>query len=370
MRKFLHSIFIVLALGWSGVFFPAVLAAPNVTGAAGTFVHKSPIVITGSGFGTKITGAPLIWDDFEWGNHGDKVAAAGKGWSQANYPSDPDVTINTAQKYGQGSRSTYYVVDPPDGAQAPESEEFGFLRKTFPESEMVYVSYMTRISQTAGSGSRMWKLGRIVNWSAAPSYNEPPYMGVTWWPTEWDSHYDFGGGQVEIFDSSQGGYTPNVWHRVEMWIRLSNPAGATSGEIEYWADYHRYNPQTINVTRLSSVAGENIDTFISPHSYVNSLGGYYEIWMDDVYLDNTKARIEICSTPTWNNRTHCEVQIPSAWSDISITVSANLGSFSCADAAYLYVVDANGNVNANGLPVTLCDGDTLAPAAPSNLTVQ
>lgn len=74
----------------------------------------------------------------------------------------------------------------------------------------------------------------------------------------------------------------------------------------------------------------------------------------NIYIDNSWARVELCDTSTWAARKHCEIQIPSAWSTTSATVTANIGSFS-AGAAYLYVVDSDGVANANGYAVAVAD---------------
>jgi len=339
-------------------------AAPVVSSVSGTLTHGSTLIINGNGFGIKGTAAPLVWENFEWGNDGDEIHGMNE-WAQANYGGTINTQIDTTQSYGVDFRSSYYFVDPPEGSQAPEDEEFGFIRKSFAESDQVYVSYMVRIEQTPGSGARMWKLGRIVNWSARPIYNEPPYMGVTWWPSEWDSHYDIGGRQIEVFSS--GGYIANTWHRIEMWMKLSSPADTANGELEFWRNYSRRPPSNITITRTVSVANEKIDTFISPHSYVNSIGGKYEIWMDDLYIDNTKARIEICNSSKWSMKTHCEIQIPTAWSADSITATINQGGFSNLKDAYLYIIDANGNVSNSGIGVVLC---LECPSPPLSLQVE
>src|SRR5262245_53134787 len=38
-------------------------AAPTIAGLAGTLDHKGSVTINGSGFGTKATAAPVVWDD-------------------------------------------------------------------------------------------------------------------------------------------------------------------------------------------------------------------------------------------------------------------------------------------------------------------
>ncbi|MCR4283820.1 MAG: chitobiase/beta-hexosaminidase C-terminal domain-containing protein [Parcubacteria group bacterium] len=333
-----------------GTSAPPTLGDPVVSGVSSTFNHGSSVTLTGSNFGLKASATPMVWENFEWGVNGDEITGK-NGWIESNAATQPNTSINTAQAYGAGSRSSYYMVDPPEGSQASETQEFGFIKKTFPESDQVYVSYLTRIDQTVASGSRMWKIGRIGNWSTVPSYNQPPYMGVTWFPTEWNSHYDVGNGQTGVYDG--GGYATNTWHRVEMWIKLSSPADTANGELEYWLNYAQKNPKNVTVTRTATIANEKIDTFTSPHMYVNAVGGKYEIWMDDVYIDNTKSRTELCNSSTWATRIQCEIQIPSAWSPNSITLTANQGAFTPGQTVYLYVIDASGKVNASGYPVTI-----------------
>src|SRR5207248_10898297 len=70
-----------------------------------------------------------------------------------------------------------------------------------------------------------------------------------------------------------------------------------------------------------------------------------------------------------------EVQIPTAWSGSSISLTVNLGKFQTGQTAYLYVVDSNGQANSAGVPITVGSGgggggDTTPPTvsltAPAN----
>ena len=73
---------------------------------------------------------------------------------------------------------------------------------------------------------------------------------------------------------------------------------------------------------------------------------------------------------TYDNSTHREIQIPTAWSNTGITIKVNIGIFASNQPAYIYVTDANGNVNNQGYPVII-GAATSAPAIPKNLkTVQ
>ena len=54
-------------------------------------------------------------------------------------------------------------------------------------------------------------------------------------------------------------------------------------------------------------------------------------------------------------------------------VNLNTGSFTNGQIAYLYVVNADGTVNANGYPLTIGDGapaiDTTPPANPTGIYI-
>jgi hypothetical protein len=75
------------------------------------------------------------------------------------------------------------------------------------------------------------------------------------------------------------------------------------------------------------------------------------VYFDDVYIDDSWARVVIADQPTLEASTHREIQIPSAWSDTSVTITVNQGSFPSLVGAYLYIIDSNGNVNADGYPL-------------------
>jgi hypothetical protein len=71
---------------------------------------------------------------------------------------------------------------------------------------------------------------------------------------------------------------------------------------------------------------------------------------------------------TFNGCTIREIQIPTAWSDNSITVTVNQGVFGSGMTVYLYVVDQNGAVNSTGYPITVGSGIS-APSPPTGLKI-
>ena len=94
-----------------------------------------------------------------------------------------------------------------------------------------------------------------------------------------------------------------------------------------------------------------------------------QIYWDELYVDYTRARVEIGDASTWSACTHREIQIPASWSDTLITATVNTGSFPAGSQGYVYVVDASGVANEHGRPLTIggTPADSIAPAAPANL---
>ena len=72
------------------------------------------------------------------------------------------------------------------------------------------------------------------------------------------------------------------------------------------------------------------------------------IYLDDIYVATgaARARVEIGNSATYTGCTNLAILTPSSWSDSSITATVRQGSFQSGAAAYLFVVDANGNVGA------------------------
>jgi hypothetical protein len=82
--------------------------------------------------------------------------------------------------------------------------------------------------------------------------------------------------------------------------------------------------------------------------------GNASIYLDDIFVQKgTQARVEIGDSPDWSACTHREIQVPSAWSDGSIKITVNQGSFQAGEQAYLFVVDSECNVNPTGFPIVI-----------------
>ena len=93
-------------------------------------------------------------------------------------------------------------------------------------------------------------------------------------------------------------------------------------------------------------------------------------YFNDIYFDKSLARVVLCNASSYSNCTVREPQIPSAWSNTSITTTVNLGALPESGTAYLYVVAPDGSVNSQGHPIVIGGGVAMTPpAGPSTLSV-
>jgi hypothetical protein len=167
-------------------------------------------------------------------------------------------------------------------------------------------------------------------------------------------------------------YLFNQWQRVELYAQRSSVGGASDGIVNF-NRIGRLTPIANRTNVVTHVEGDYPWRYVDLSNAIESVSdGYvdFKVYMDDIYVDTTQARVEICDSATWAARSHCEIQIPqNSWTDSQLEIKVNRGTFATNSSAYLYVVDPNGNVNASGYAINFVSADTTAPAAPTNLSV-
>jgi len=103
----------------------------------------------------------------------------------------------------------------------------------------------------------------------------------------------------------------------------------------------------------------------------NNLNPGHEVhtYWDDIYIDDSWARVEIGDQPVYSNCTHLEAQKIVSWNSDRIDFITNNGSFSQGDTAYLYVIDAAGNNNDQGVEITIGGTTIIRADVDQNSTV-
>jgi hypothetical protein len=334
-------------------------AQPNITGVSGgTLEHGGTITITGSGFGIKDPAAPLKWDDFENGTADNDLD---NGWYTYSSHGIFPKYANDMVRSGSLSLKQDFT------ASGQYNCTFGLTNLSNDKYYITFYKYIT----TSGGESRNYK--PLALRGGPPGNWDDPEIRHDMYPTNksgqinaancngstvgknWDGAYDF--------PANSGS-----WNRIEYYIDGGDP-NVANGNYYFWSDGELKTSIENAVFRTdSSCVWTNM--YISSYLATDTNSARAYIWHDDVYIDTTRARVEIGNASTWSGSTHREIQIPSAWSDTSVAITLNQGSFSDFYNVYLYIFDENGNVNSNGYPLYPLYGDNLCPSPPTNLLVE
>jgi hypothetical protein len=344
------------------------IAGPSVTSISGNLSDGQQFIIQGSSFGTHALTFSWTGANIEAGTSGSDFSMS--GWSVNHGGGAPNPKYSTTRAHS-GTKSIVQAW--------PTGYTSAFMRDTGGVQTAMFASYWTYIAWNASANACQFKQ---VRWrpDAAVGDVTGEFMYSSWYNSNSSCYQaylcDFVTG-VNCFEAS-GDYTdcttPGRWVRKDVyWVN-----GTSNGTL----DIKEYtNPGTSTPVSWFSDVGSFANVSNNQHRWFvfegycgNCSSGSCasnSVYYDDVYIQSgTQARVEICDKSTWAARTHCEIQIPSAWSTSSITVTANRGSFSNGTAAYSYVVDANGAVNAQGYPITIGSGGDVVLGPPQNLRVQ
>jgi len=326
---------------------------PSVSSLNSSFINGSLITINGSGFGTHPDYSPShdylarFYDNFESG------------------------TLNNNAGYWDVGDQSGVVID--NGAinrtnsdYCARQERGDTSKKTIlghygdNTQRQLYISgwrWFEDFNTIDGTNAKMFRV-----WSSVSTdYNWVSFIDG---PTNWQTgHF---GWTIEtehtlagnVYYGTFGQEFRESWHFYEILLDQDNDVITVwmDGDEKLRAtpsDWGTFNPHAIVFDRYSHETD-------SPYTYT-----------DDCYISNTQARVMLGNNPTFAGSNHREIQIPYSWSDNSVTMRCNQGSFSSNDTAYLYVIDAQGNINEDGYPINFSGGvsaDTTPPASPSGIS--
>ena len=333
----------------------SVYAAPAVSSVSGTVTHGSTVIISGAGFGTKNKVAPVLWDtvdnipSYAGLSDGATIPVGGSNPWPAPYGNSSgsnNVKLNTSDAHRGKGTKMYKATN----------TSSGYLDGlTWTGTNQAYVSWWWKQNVDVSAGNHSSKFlrmssasdetGHTFSWEQMADY---VYAG---------NYCQNGGG--ESWDSWGG--NPNVWNFLEVWFDSSARTytvrvnGKTLSNNVSWSGCSSF--QFNELWKIGFDGGG-----VAPPSIT--------WWMDDIYVDSSFSRVMICNASTYAASTHCEMQIPNTtWQDNQIQINVNQGSFADSSTAYLYVVDASGNVSAGNTITFGASGSqgtqgTTVPEAP------
>ena len=322
--------------------------------AADVFVDGVPVTIQGSGFGSKAVARPLQFFDYGHSNTGSSALA------RSTYTAQTRGTLSGAV-VAPGSRTSLQVDMGGNEKAAGPLDGVGF------KSSSVYVwikhRYEFNVISASGPNGFNLKVFRL------------------WYPYTHDTYvaYQGSGGSLVGVENTQDS---SVWFHMRpkegAWVvdeydYESSGIDSADGVLQYarngilaWSPTNRFRmrtsslPQPYKVLYFDQVSNNQI-----------AKGTY--IYIDSIYVDDTRQRVIVSDEPTWSTQVdtgsewHREVQIPMAWSDGQIQITARQGSLDTFAGKYLYVIGPDGSpVSNKGFPVA----GGVAPNPPSGVAVQ
>lgn len=311
------------------------------SGGSGGVAHGDTHVIQGSGFGTRATAEPLLWDDFEAGTEAAAIDGAAPaignpwgGWSSGGV----DPSYGSANpRHPRSTRHSFHDLDSVSQYNCSLAQSL-----TATSGDRIYLSYWWRYESTG------------TEWTD----NLKP----------WVIYDDAGQGQQYVGMSVPGdglrsggnADSPTLWGGIGQqtldgqWIRWEEElevSSANQADGERHCRVHTTSPAQIeqqwSTDAHQTHAGadwDNIDLGTYQTQDSRSPGARCTFQIDDVYIDRSWARVELGDSAEFANCTHREVQVPSAWSDGEVTITINQGSFSSLDGLHLFVIDSDRQV--------------------------
>ena len=307
---------------------------PAITNVTGTVTEGSTLTLAGTSFG--VGGPALVYDTVE--NQpaydglvdGDEIlyspAVPAAPWEDHPYNYD-DVFMATtggptgsSEHYKSGVGGTSFVswATAQDGTTQRE----------------LYVNwrYKPSVGPYSNGGSnkhiRIWDaesgLKTRISWTSMHMTYGPQGAGKTSWGA-WSGN-------------------DNAWNLMEIW------ANASTGRI---------------VARTNGLTKHDVSDFVEFSTteglkvkligFDTSISSYYPTMiteLDNIVVQPTRARVELSDSATYDLTSTREIQEVGTWTGgNAITLNLRKGEVSSLSGAYLYVIDANGNVNTSGYQI-------------------
>jgi hypothetical protein len=323
MNKIFNAIFATLLVFMLSAY---AFGAPDISEVSGSISTGDSTVISGSDFGTKSPAAPMLFDNFNSGSSGSYIIDS-PNWTAY---SGSGATYSSTSPYGGTGYCAHNSVIGTSG-------EFRTNYYTFSGKDELYYTYQNRYTGT-GAAARVYKNGRMN--TGSNRYSGDGMLAIS------DNYIFYRPGSTSVYPDGRHFTVANLgsssWQRYEMYGKFSSPAGSTNGTI--WVQVANEKKTYSPIVYRQSGYSFQYTSILLGLMMANTLSSdYHYMYVDDVYVDSTQARVELCSGSTWSNKGHCAIQIPSAWSSTSITITGNEGALD--DNAYLYVIDSTGSVS-------------------------
>ena len=365
-KFFLYIFSILLLFGFNSAYSEPLIST------VGTIINGQAVTITGSDFGSKTTAAPIAWtgSEIDAGIIGNNASLT--GFSQISVS---EVNAKFSGTQSHTGKSILFDYDRTDNWSQ-------FMLDMGSGQTTVFVSMWVRLEYSDTCDKYQWKSWRLRSGTDYAHNNGTTILNDWWYSESSESWFNSGNVQSYYNSGTWGGGingTPDqmlfdTWQRIEGYYVASTPS--TANGVTWLRRVGRSGDMLASSSLITRNSNDPLWRYIrfgqaysNPTACGTETGGL-KVYLDDIYVDNTQARIEIGNNSIWSNCTHREIQIPSAWSSTSVTATVNQGSFTDGQQAWVFVVDSNGEVS-SGKEITFGESSSSnVPVAPTNLEIQ
>lgn len=378
MKRILITMFVFGTMFVSGLVYAQPSITPT-TGLSGVYDDGEPCTVRGVNFGFKSPAAPKFWNTFEDGTPGQVLATTAPDIGA--FHSTQGTEVYSSVNAYNGSQCAYWDKTP---------EYFGdaFMMDLEGPNQVQYINGNVSISPTSAIAAANLKFMRIN-----PAKNEttqecdvPGYIygcpniqvgnergSTSFWIRV--NAAERPGCIVQVDGTSYPG-SDNEWINCEMAGIVGTP-DQSDGYAYIKVGPHRQ--EYFNIRTMCDLA--DVDPSWCEGYYVGWILAYmsnegepniYLRW-DNMYGDNTLARVVLGDASTWAACTKFDPQPPTSWSSTEIGFTFNKGSYTAGDVAYVYVVDEDGLHNDDGYAITIggvAEPPVGQPGQPQNVTAE
>ncbi|GAB6909888.1 exported hypothetical protein [Desulfosarcina cetonica] len=340
-------------------------AAPVISSVSDTVKNGEIISINGSSFGDKLNANPIRYDDFEGMTVGDTLDKATGWWSVVEHTYKPMISSDNQRNKDSSKNLKCYSKDSQNSIAYKNNIGFAntgkILFSTWVRWDWGNVTYDSRYQ------IKSWRIPASVASNGGVTY--PDFAAFNWWYDKnggYSVHYvqnhlgEDSGSNTEYFNSNV--LRQDRWYHIMIQADMGTP-GKTDGSWWIWtssADFSSIYSKITQENCLVMVEGSNLLDAVKLDNYLDDGDGTLTLYWDDIYIDNSWARVEIGNASSYDNCTHREIQIPTSWSSDSISIKINTGSFNSGDGVYLFVVDSEGNTS-SGYKIIIGDDSGIKP---------
>ena len=380
-------------------------AEPVINDVAGANYHDGVITITGSNFGTKSPAAPLWWDNMEGASNGATTFTSGElSWVTSGVLSGNNKHYSEAiPRTGAESsalmtyRSAGYrsVAGPHAYSNIyATGAHWQFANNSPRYSDSSYQNVVLTVDSGAANKNVWyvrWYYRVDPRWTLINNYENHKMSAPNYGTTIYDRPNCYMSHAQEATPSKAGDNTinnlPNCiagCSSVEDrgpnpkvdWVAFEQFFDSPNGFHELWrfGGPGRYGGRTNYTTSICQNAKNNTRSFSIGGWFVTNTqidenlkrGGQDNFrYFDDVYVDNTFARVVLANAPDYDDATIVEPQIPIEWSANSIRATINVGNLPTSQENYLFIFDSANISNSTGIPVYISSSTGETPPPPN-----